>query len=509
MTDLSPGAIPRGALIKANNVTFETGLVTKAPGSLKYNTNALSAGIVGLWDWWPDPFTQRLIALTSAGSLYRDIGDKTFSGGTAITTGLLSVTPNAFFVEGGNETAARNKKLFLFTGTNQVKVLSGDGTSFATMSQPAADWVTPNYPTFGFVHRNHLWAFMKQQFYASNTGDHEDFVTSNAILTGSIFPGEGGDLMGGFVFKGRAYVFKKGGFVYYLDDTDTNSTNWLWRKLASNFGLASPHGIAELTNDMVALNESGALISYAAVNTYSGIDSSDLYKIMMIANYLRANTSFSGLNQTHTLYYEEKKQLFITGRKGYRIHNNLLIHIDFNRQQPRPAIWDKDAPDCLALRKDINLIKRPIYGASDGFVYLMDREDRLVGGSAYTGEFKTPHDDFREMDLSLASKNKLYDSLAIEFIPMGNWNITIDVYIDGKFSETLTVPMTVKDNGLGNFQLGSNALGREESQTIYTTLHGAGRRISFHVKGTGSNQNFSLASLTVYFRLSAEQATLL
>ena len=67
--------------------------------------------------------------------------------------------------------------------------------------------------------------------------------------------------------------------------------------------------------------------------------------------------------------------------------------------------------------------------------------------------------------------------------------------------------MDVRDDGLGSFTLGSDDLGREETQTIQKPLHGSGRRISFHVRGTGSNQNFAIASLTVGFRMSAEQAT--
>ena len=506
LTDVPPSQVPRGALILANNVSFETGAITKSPGSLKYNTNALPAGVVAVHDYWPNVSTQRLIALCSNGSIYRDEGDKLFSSNTAIATGLSSCTPQAFFIEGGQETASRDKKLFLFTGSNQLKVLEADGTTFANVDSPAADWTTPNYPKFGFLHRNRLWAFMKQRAYASATGDHEDFA-GGTILTQSIYPGEGGDLIGGWVFKGRPFVFKQGGFVYYLDDSDTNSDNWVWRKLTSNFGLASPHSIVETTNDLWALNESGALISYSAVDNYGGVDSADVFKILQIAEYMRNKTNLSGIELSHAIYYEDKKKVFITGRSSYQTNNDLLIELDLNKQQPRVTLHDKDAADCLALRRDINKIKRPIYGAADGFIYLMDKEDRLVGSSAFTGEFKTGHYDFRDLDENLASKNKLFDHLAVEFVPQGLWNLDIDVYIDGNFVETIQYLMDVRDDGLGTFTLDTDPLGREEAQTIQKPLHGSGRRISFHCKQSGSNQNFAIASLTVGFRISAEQAT--
>ena len=505
LTDLPPGQIPPGALIKANNISFETGMISKARGSLRYNTQVLPAAIVGLHDYWPDIVTQRLIAACTDGKIYRDTGDRLFSGATAIATGLGTLTPKCMFVEGGNETAGRDKKLFFFSGTAQLKVLEGDGVTFADVDDPAADWTTPNFPKFGFVHANRLWAFMGQRSYASDSGDHEDFDTN--YLTQAIFPGEGGDLIGGFVFKGRAFVFKEGGFVYYLEDSNEDSSLWFWRKLASNFGLASPHGILQAINDMVAVNESGSPISYNAVDSLGEIESGDVLRLLQIENYFRETTSMSGLSELHCVYYEAKKQAFFTYRNSSRATNNKLLHIDFNKQNPRAAFWDKDQADCLALYKDVHRIQRPIYGSADGYVYLMDREDRLVGGSAFTGEFKIGHTDFRWLGDGLATKNKLFDNLSVEFKPQGAWDLSVDVYIDGYFSETINFSMAVADDGMDDFTLDLDPLGREETQTVVKPLHGSGRRISFHCRQSGSNQNFEIASLTIGFRISAEQAT--
>lgn len=506
LTDLPPGQIPRGALIKANNVSFETGLITKAPGSRKYNSSALAAGIVALFDYWPNTVTQRLFAACSNGSIYRDAGDMLFGGGTAVATGLGSLDPKSMFVEGGQETASRSKKLFFFSGgMSQLKVLNDDESTFSTIDSPAADWVTPKFPKIGLVHRNRLWAFMGQRAYASDTADHENF-TSN-ILTQNIFPGEGGEILGAFVFRGRLFSFKEGGFVYYLDESNSDSSNWFWRKLSSNFGLSSPNGIIEVMNDLIAVNESGSPISYSAVESFGDIESADVLRLLQIEEYFRNTVSLSGLDVLHSIYYEAKKQAFFTARIGYRATNNALFHIDFNKQNPRACFWTKDQADCLAMRKDLTKTLRPIYGSSDGYVYLMDHEDRLVGATSYTGEFKTSHLDFRWLGENVAYKNKLFDHLAVEFVPQGTWNLEVDVYIDGTFSETINFSMDVRDDGLDSFTLDTDPLGREEAQTIQQPLHGSGRRISFHCKQSGSNQNFAIASLTVGFRMSAEQAT--
>lgn len=300
LTDVPPSEVARGALIMARNVSFETGVITKAPGSAKYNTQVLPAGIVGIIDWWPNIVTQRLIVACSDGKIYRDIGDRLFSSASAITTGLGALTPKCMFVEGGSETALRDKKLFFFSEQNQLKVLAADGTSFANVANPAADWTTPNFPNCGVIHRNRLWAFMGQRAYASDTGNHENF-TSN-YLTQNIFPGEGGNITGCFVFKGRLFAFKEGGYVYYIEDSNEDSSLWFWRKLSSNFGLASPHGIVEIINDMFAVNESGSPISYNSVDALGDIESADVLRLLQIENYFRENVSLSGLNVSHAMY---------------------------------------------------------------------------------------------------------------------------------------------------------------------------------------------------------------
>ena len=97
--------------------------------------------------------------------------------------------------------------------------------------------------------------------------------------------------------------------------------------------------------------------------------------------------------------------------------------------------------------------------------------------------------------------------LDIEFVPQGSWNAEVEVYIDGTYSETINFLMDVRDDGLDSFTLDTDPLGREETQTIRKPLHGSGRRISFHVKQSGSNQNFALASMTVGFRVADEKSS--
>lgn len=506
-TDNSPADLPPNALIEAKNILLSNGLVQKAPGALKYNADyVLDGSIVGVYDWWPTTVHQRLIAVTDAGKIYRDIGDRFFSLAIPINTGLGPLTPNCMFVEGGNETAGRDKKLFLFTnGQNQLRVLTADGVTFEEVNNPAADWVTPAYPRVGASHRNRLWAFMGQRAYASDTADHENFTSNN--LTQAIFPGEGGDIIGAYVFKGRLFAFKEGNFVYYLDDSDSDSDNWFWRKLSNNFGLSAPNAIIDALDDMLAGNSSGTVTSYAATDALGDVESADIFRAANMEQYLRANTSTSGINVMHALYYESKKIAFFTYRSTYRTYNDMVIAVDVNKDNPRISFWQKGTPQCLGQRKDINGIPRPMYGGADGYVYFMDYEDRLEGSASYTGAIRTAYTDFRNVDAKFVASQKHFDFLWIEFVEEGTHDVSIDVFIDGYFVETITTPMNVSGVELDNFDLDVDRLAEHTTQSDPIPLHGTGRRISFRIYNSGSNESFQIASITVGFRPGGDGAT--
>lgn len=507
-TDGALSDLPPGSLIEATNITLERGFVQKAPGALIWNTDdQLDSDVVAVHDWWPETYLQRMIAVTDTGNIYRDINDRTFNGATAITTGLGILTPNCQFVEGGNEVASANKKLFLFTdGRNQLKVLEGDGTSFADISGPAADWTTNNYPRVGVTHRNRLWAFQGQQYYASETDDHEDF-TGMGLLTGAIFPGEGGDVIGARVYRGRLFAFKEGNFVHFLDDSDTNSDNWVWRKLTSNFGLAAPNSIVEALNDMLGGNSSGTVTSYQATETLGDVEPGDIFRAANVEQYIRANFSANGLGFMHALYYESKKQIFFTYRSTYKTTNDMLICLDMNREFPRITTWVKGAPQCLALRRDINGIPKPIYGGADGYVYIMDYEDRLEGSTAYEGAFRTAYTDFRYIQPKLASTQKHFDWLKMEFKEEGPHSVNVDVFIDGRFIETISVPMNAEGTYLDSFLLDTDRLAEATTQSLRYPLHGTGHRISFRVYNSGSNESFQIASIVVGIRPASQDSS--
>lgn len=509
ITDISSDKVVPGALVRANNVYFSNGCVEKAPGGLRWNQTPLDSGVIAVHYWRPTLEVSRFIAVTSNGNIYKG-QDRQF--GSAINSSVASVlTPNCIFSEGGAETAGRAKKLFLFTeGATNPLVLSGDGTAFASLSGPASDWTsTGTYPKFGVVHRNRLWAFAGQISYASDSGDHESFNNTTTSLTEPVYPGEGGELRGGFVYKGKLFSFKDGGFVYILNDTNDDDGLWFWQKIGSNFGLAAPNAIDEVLDDFYAGNTSGTLNSYAATQKLGDVSAGDLVQELQFEQYLRGNTSDVGVPFQHVLYYAKKKLLFATYRSCYRTTNDMLLVFDFGRSGAiRPSFWLKGTPQCLATYLDVNKIERPMYGDADGYVVLMDQEDRIEGGASYTGEFQLPHHDFGFASPDLAVKQKHFDFIAVHYVPEGDGTLLCDYFIDGRYIDTVTFQMVQYQRPkLNVLTLNTDRLAQPTTETCIRPARGTGRTFSARFYNAGSNESFKITKVTVFFRGGAEEAT--
>jgi len=277
-------------------------------------------------------------------------------------------------------------------------------------------------------------------------------------------------------------------------------------KLTNNFGLAAPNAVFSGLDDMLAGNASGTVTSYKATDSLGDIESADLFRAANMEQYLRANLSTAGIPYMHALYYEAEKQAFFTYRSTYQNYNDMLIVLDVNQPNPRVTFWNKGTPQCLALRKSINGISKPMYGDKDGYVHLMHYEDRKEGSTAYEGAFRTAYTDFRELDPKLMSMQKNFDFLWIEFKEEGPHNVNIDVFIDGRFIETIAIPQNAEGTYLDSFLLDTDRLSELTNQSLQYPLHGTGRRISFRVYNSGSNESFQIASINVGFRPGSEDS---
>jgi hypothetical protein len=258
--------------------------------------------------------------------------------------------------------------------------------------------------------------------------------------------------------------------------------------------------------DLVAGNSNGSLTSLGASEKFGDFDAGDILQNAKVEEYIRDQLNFTGLPYSQSVYYPEKKVALFTGQSSSTLLRDRMIAIDVARDNPRISMITKDQPNCIALRKDSQGISRPMYGDANGFVYLMDQATYNVAGTAFLGEFQTAYTDFGQVDQSLAGKNKIFDFLEVNYVPTGNNNFYVDVYVDGEFRQTLTFTQTL-GIGLDSFVLDQDALAGEPvgNRNRKQLKSCTGNKISFRVYNNSSNEAFQVERLIVSFRLSAEQ----
>lgn len=530
-TDDSPSAIPPTAVIVANDVGMFNNMIEKFGGSKPLNLTPVPGGIFAGLDWWPNanPANQRFIMLGGDGKTYAmdsafAITEVTPNGGAPVS---LTANQQTFMVTGNSEGGSSTRKIFLFTGADPVQIIAGTNATRTNIALPPADWAGTNQPSAGVIFRGELYAWGNANHphtvYVSSATNHEDFTTTPRSIL--VYPGEGERIVGSMIYKGRFLLFKYPNGVYYLDDTDATPANWFFVKSAENFGVPGPHSIVSALNDLLIKNQTNSITSLVATLNFGGTQAGDMLTILRIEQYIRDNTNPAAAGSTHSIYYAEKKLAMFTYRSPLSASNDLILTFRLDVSGMPKATFLKQTwnligtgPNILALRKDASLIERPVYGALDGFLYLMDQPNYNVNGVSYIGEFQTPQLDFGFMDPKMAGRNKNFDFLELRYVPEGDWSIFADIFIDGNYTETVEFSMsgfklladdtnTPQDFILAtdNLDPTGSFLADDSLLTVRKRIRGTGRTISVRFYNNGLDQNFKIATMIFSFRMSGEQ----
>jgi hypothetical protein len=238
----------------------------------------------------------------------------------------------------------------------------------------------------------------------------------------------------------------------------------------------------------------------------------DIFKQSKVSQYYRQYTNVAGVPYMQGIYYSEKGLALFSTRSTYTTANDCLVQLDVSEPgSPKFGLWNHYQADAIALRRDLQNIQRPIYGGTDGNVYMADWQTWAVNGNAYTASFKTPYYDMSHMDPTLASKDKLFEYISCVLTPTGNTFLNVDVWVDGRFIQTVQLTQTVDSNYLGAFQLDSSTctLGAEDEQTTYAPIMAQGKRISLRGYNSNALETFKVSKLNVGFRLAGENPTIL
>jgi hypothetical protein len=437
-----PSRLKTGDLRVAENADFTAGnLVQKAGGSAKINAVAITGApsIITGTEWIPDASTTRRVIYTSAGEALKD--DMTGTFATSLVSGLN--TGNiAQLIEAGAETAGNNRKLFLLTGNNAVKVLSGDAATMNNIATPHGDWSGTNQPSFGFLFRNSLIVGgnvnAPHRVYGSDPVNHENFTAANAF-TLNVYPGESHKLVGGITSVSRAFLWKYPFGVYWVNDAASAVTGWFVQPATRQFGAAnSPHAITQVDQGTVAFlsNAGDVVLMQETSGSLSGVEFINLSKALNLRQFMRTYFNVNRLDRTQLRWYEDKKELHcILSALGTTAENRRLV-IDFNEERTRVYTITKDINVSMWFEKDADGIFRPVIGDNAGFIRATDQNTRTVDAAAYTLRLESVPSDFSDIDQNFMVK-KLFYRLHMEFEPSGDYDVPVDVFVDGKLIGTV------------------------------------------------------------------------
>lgn len=130
-------------------------------------------------------------------------------------------------------------------------------------------------------------------------------------------------------------------------------------------------------------------------------------------------------------------------------------------------------------------------GGYAGVLWSLERADRNDNSSGHYAGFKTPNDPFGNPRV-----DKKYNCGWIVMQPKGNYNLTIDIWIDGEQQTQQTISMA-GTGGTLPFELGTDLLGGQEIIAEPFDIGNKGKRIQFEVYNSNADEDFFISQILV------------
>jgi hypothetical protein len=500
--------LPITGLLRGRNLTLENNMWEKEGGAATQNATPLSGAIVAQYDWWPDAVTQRHIAVTKDGQVFRDTGAWTFGG--AIVTGLTVASRAPHLVAIGSEVPGNPRKLALLTGNDPVKVGAGDFTAMANLALPPGDWAGTRFPVAGILHAGRFWALLNHTAYYSTASNHEDFTTAPGA--GSLFiAGDYQYLTGGFSYRETMLVlfaYPRG--IFIVDTATPTPSSWFYYQQSRSVGCPSAWGMAPIPgDDLLFLDATLNAHVLSATDVLRDAQASDV-STPKLGQWVRENLDALRGAWAHLAWFNDKKRVEIGVSGLGALVNNRRLLVDFNNRAvgPRFTVSDRDVAESLVMRI-VNGIERPYLGTDGGYVVKLDETLRSTVGPAYAspggyiGQAQTDHTDLGELVPGFAGRRKNFDYLEIEIQGVGNYSLSINVYIDGLLKTPLPLTVSLAGAGvpLGTFLLGTDRLAERFLRRVRRQLPWSGERISIEMFNQGAGETFQIPRAWIGARL--------
>lgn len=488
----------------SRNINLHQGGRSKRGGTDNVNTTAISGTprIYGLYQFRLQDGNTFILTATSDGKIQKDYG-------TELKTGL-TIDRAVHFV-------TFNNLVIITTGNGIPQVWDGSAGSTSDLSNVPTDWTNGNYPRKMIKHgrgaSERLWAIYGKTdpftVYASDlsAGDgstEPDFSDAN-VITIYIDTGDGFGIINAVEFGDRLLCSGKNQ-VFLIDDLSTTVAEWGYEVAQWRGGTANDRTFLVVENDVLSFTEAGDIYSVVTQQDYGDYAKSSFTRPAFIDEWIRDNIRLLSIDDFHAVYDPVLRCVyFFFVRQGQTDIDTALCY--FVDRGPEEGWIVKDnlnsdsgyKASCSALvRKAVGSHKIYTGGWSDGYIWELETTAQSDNGNAYSSGFKTAISNF-----GAPRDTKRFDVGWIVTNAKGNYNLLIDIWVDGVYIKQETVSLA----GIGS-TYGSGIYGADANAGIYATdekieasfdIGVVGKRIQYHLFNNNVNEDFFTTSLMTDF----------
>lgn len=487
----------------SRNINIHQSGRAKRGGTDNVNGTAISGTprIYGVYQFRLQNGNTFILTATSDGKILKDYT-------TVLKTGL-TINRVVYFI-------TFNNLCIICTGNDLPQIWDGVAGFTTDIVNEAVDWAAGNYPRKMIKHgrgaSERLWAIYGKTdpftVYASdlNAGDgttEPDFVTGVLIFYISTTDGFG--IINGVEYGDRLILSGKTQ-TYLIDDLDVDTANWGYAKAQWEGGTGSDRLLIAVENDLFSFSEDGTISSVIATQNYGDYARSSFTRAAYIDEWIRDNIKLSSIDDFHATYDPVLRCVyFFVVRQGQtEVDTALCYFIDRGPDQGW-IIKDNLSADsgfnasCSTLvRKDAGDYKIYTGGWGDGYVWELETTNQNDNGAAYASGFKTVNSHF-----GMPRRSKLFDAGWIVINKRGNYNLLVDIWVDGIWIKQESVSLAGIGSTYGGATYGVDAsagsYGGVERIEESFGIGKVGKRLQYEVHNGNVDEDFFVTAMMTDF----------
>ena len=495
--------VPINNLVKANNLRYDGFAWRKAPGLKKFNSVAVTGTNLEGYDWRPSSGTQKQVTVWDSGFVYKESGG--VINAVTLASGIAPTGP-VTLVAGANFSADSDKHLYLFANGVAPLELVADGATMNPITAESADW-SVDKPGMAINHDARIVASDVASFphslYFSSLDDNGNFDGDDSRVF-DVNPGVGDGIRACWSYAtNQLLVFKYPYGIWSVDTSDLTGFYIPITKIRDDVGIAGPHALAKVGNDVFFISANGRILSLNTLVNGSEPKDADLTAALYLGTFIKENVSASRLKHARLIYDENRKELWYIFTSTDGDINNMALVFDFNdfSGQVKASVENRGNYFEAAWRHiGTDGFVELMFGGENGFVRQQSINRSVDASIGYLTELQYPDTDFRFISDDIAPKPKRFDMFEITVIPTGNYLITAQFYIDGQPTVTKTISVGADTAVFDSAVFDTDVFAGNTPIKHRVEIDSVGVQFAVKLYNSNANEDFAIADAKVYFK---------